>query len=89
MTSAYKQQAYLMKNQEEGQRLELKTNREPVKCQSAWAGIDSGSITTAVLTELVGSNSHVTGLGFQKPLTSILMPVAAYGRDYEAFRDAS
>ena len=115
MTSDYKLQAYLMENQEEGQRLELKTDREAVKRQAAWAGIGSGmsdSITTAALAELVGSNGNVTGLSFQKTgwprlanacnkpcwmlwlawkktLTSILMPVAAYGGDFKAFRDES
>ncbi|MCK5913033.1 MAG: methyltransferase domain-containing protein [Desulfuromusa sp.] len=65
-----------MENQEEGKRLELKTDREAVKRQAAWAGISSGmrvldvgcgsGITTAALAELVGPNGHVTGLDFSE-----------------------
>ncbi len=65
---------YLMENQDEGKRLELKTDIEAVKRQAAWAGIGPGmrvldvgcgtGITTGALAELVGPNGHVTGLDF-------------------------
>jgi ubiquinone/menaquinone biosynthesis C-methylase UbiE len=65
---------YLMENQDEGKRLELKTDKEAVKRQAAWAGIGPGmrvldvgcgtGITTGALAELVGPNGHVTGLDF-------------------------
>ncbi|MCK5825796.1 MAG: methyltransferase domain-containing protein [Desulfuromusa sp.] len=65
---------YLMENQDEGKRLELKTDKEAVKRQAAWAGIGPGmrvldvgcgtGITTKALAELVGPNGHVTGLDF-------------------------
>ncbi len=67
---------YLMENQEEGKRLELKTDREAVKRQAAWAGIGPGmrvldvgcgtGITTDALAELVGKTGHVTGLDFSE-----------------------
>jgi ubiquinone/menaquinone biosynthesis C-methylase UbiE len=67
-------QTYLMENQDEGKRLELKTDIEAVKRQAAWAGIGPGmrvldvgcgtGITTGALAELVGPNGHVTGLDF-------------------------
>lgn len=69
-------QQYLMENQEEGQRLELKTDIETVKRQAAWAGIKPGmrvldvgcgtGITTSALAELVGKSGQVTGLDFSQ-----------------------
>jgi len=66
--------SYLMENQDEGKRLELKTDKEAVKRQAAWAGIGPGmrvldvgcgtGITTGALAELVGPSGHVTGLDF-------------------------
>ncbi len=63
-----------MENPEEGKRLELKTDKEAVKRQAAWAGIGPGmrvldvgcgtGITSAALAELVGAEGQVTGLDF-------------------------
>lgn len=63
-----------MEDAEEGKRLELKTDKEAVKRQAAWAGIGPGmrvldvgcgiGLTTEALAELVGSDGHVTGLDF-------------------------
>lgn len=74
-------QTYLMESQEEGKRLELKTDKEAVKRQAAWAGIGPGmrvldvgcgmGITTEALAELVGENGHVTGLDFSEERLAI------------------
>lgn len=68
--------AYLMENEDEYLRLEIKTDPDVVKRQAAWAGIGPGmrvldvgcgsGITTAALADLVGENGHVTGLDFSE-----------------------
>jgi ubiquinone/menaquinone biosynthesis C-methylase UbiE len=70
------QQNYLMENEEEAKRLELKTDKEAVIRQASWAGIGPGmrvldvgcgtGITTAALAELVGERGKVTGLDFSE-----------------------
>jgi len=65
-----------MENEEESKRLELKTDKDAVIRQAAWAGIGPGmrvldvgcgtGITTAALAELVGENGRVTGLDFSE-----------------------
>ncbi len=86
-------QTYLMENQEEGKRLELKTDKEAVKRQAAWAGIGPGmrvldvgcgmGITTAALAELVGETGHVTGLDFSEERLAIARE--RYESDYVSF----
>ena len=68
--------SYLMENQDECLRLEIKTDPDVVKRQAAWAGIGPGmrvldvgcgsGITTAAIADLVGENGHVTGLDFSE-----------------------
>ena len=86
-------QTYLMENQEEGKRLEIKTDVEAVKRQAAWAGIGPGmrvldvgcgmGITTQALAELVGENGHVTGLDFSEERLAIARE--RYGSDHVSF----
>lgn len=76
-----KGQYYLMENEEEAKRLELKTDRAAVQRQAAWAGIGPGmrvldvgcgtGITTAALAELVGETGQVTGLDFSQERLAI------------------
>lgn len=66
--------SYLMESEEEGKRLTLKTDRNAVIRQAAWAGIGPGmrvldvgcgnGVATSALAELVGPEGHVTGLDF-------------------------
>ncbi len=75
-TSNNQSSQYLMENNDEGKRLKIKTDREAVKRQAAWAGIKPGmhvldvgcgsGITTAALADLVGEKGHVTGLDFSE-----------------------
>ncbi len=84
---------YLMEDQDEGKRLELKTDLEAVKRQAAWAGIGPGmrvldvgcgmGITTQALAELVGAGGHVTGLDFSEERLAIARE--RYGSDHVSF----
>jgi len=72
---------YLMENEEEAVRLELKTDQEAVKRQAAWAGIGPGmrvldvgcgtGITTNAISELVGETGAVVGLDFSSDRISL------------------
>lgn len=72
---------YLMENKEEDKRLAIKTDKEAVKRQAAWAGIGPGmrvldvgcgtGITTAALAELVGESGQVTGVDFSEERLAI------------------
>lgn len=64
--------SYLMENEDEALRLEVKTDRETLCRQASWAGIAPGmrvadigcgaGITTAMLRELVGPNGSAVGI---------------------------
>lgn len=84
---------YLMENKDEGKRLAIKTDKEAVKRQAAWAGIGPGmrvldvgcgtGITTAALAELVGPDGHVTGVDFSEERLAIAR--ANHGCDHVDF----
>ncbi len=64
--------SYLMENEEEALRLEVKTDRESLCRQARWAGIAPGmrvadigcgsGITTAILRELAGTDGSIVGI---------------------------
>jgi len=69
-------QRYLMESNEETRRLDLKTDKENVKKQALWAGIQPGmrvadlgygsGKTTYILNELVQPDGSVVGVDFSK-----------------------
>jgi len=91
--STSNQPVYLMENEDEGKRLELKTDQEAVKRQAAWAGIGPGmrvldvgcgnGIASAALADLVGESGSVVGLDFSAD--RIAQARAQFGSDRVGF----
>lgn len=80
---------YLMDNEEENIRLDIKTDPEAVRTQAQWCGIRPGmrvldagcgaGITTAILTDMVQPGGTVVGVDYSKD--RIKYAVENYGRD--------